>query len=200
MKNSLASLVLVVISFAMASPVFAVDWRFPLGLSYISGMQDISNLFKYNYEADNPGSTVSIVDIPVGISFSPYVQLHSGLAFGGTIGPMMLLSTYSNSGPLFFNLPIGADVRYFVFPWLPISPYIRAGVKYNVTAGDYVDSSLPGVLVGVGAEFLRNRHVGFGIEGDYDSSEIKFEDHATPPYSLTNIKPSKFMVSMFAVF
>lgn len=179
----------------MTSSARAADWRFPVGLSLISGMQDITDLYESNLKAENPYADVQSADsIPMGISFTPYIQTDFGLGLGGMVGPVMMIIGDAS----FFNLPVGVDARYIFIPDASMSPYVRAGFKYNLAGGDYVESSTPGLLAGVGLEFMRTRRVGFGFELAYDTSEIEFEDVAHR--NTTKIKPVALTLSGFAIF
>ena len=84
-------------------------------------------------------------------------------------------------------------VRYTFLRDGNISPYARLGISYPIAGGNMIDGSTPGVLAGVGAEFLRTKKVGFGIEAAYDSSEVKM-------IGGERIKASEFLFSLYVVF
>lgn len=172
----------------LAMPSWA-DWRLPVGFSYVSGIQQIQDLYKENLNAEGYVIAESIKSLPVGLSFSPYWQFESGLAVGGMIGPAMIIGGDAS----FQNLPIGLDLRYLPFPAAATSPYLRTGVKHNLAGGDYVEKSIPGFIAGAGIEFRRNSRIGFGFEALYDSSKIRFEEVASN--SVREIQPARITVT-----
>ena len=180
----------------------AADWRFPVGLTYISGFGDVVDIYKGNLEAE--GYSVSETSyIPVGLSFQPYVQLDNGLGIGAGIGPFsMIISNVAS----FFDVPVNLDLRYVFLHDGKTSPYVRAGVKQHFASGDYVNGSTPGFFGGIGIEFARKKRVGFGMEVAYDSSEIELEkktkDKSTNKVISTteSVQPHGLMASIFITF
>lgn len=111
----------------------------------------------------------------------------------------MIITT--NTDYDFFNLPVNMNVRFTPIPKADVSPYIRGGVSYNLASGDFVEKSKAGLFGAFGIEFLRTKHVGFGLEASYDTSEIELRKYKTSTnYSYENVKPLSFMVSFFMVF
>jgi hypothetical protein len=195
-KCLIFSMLLVVIMLFVSNSVQAVDWRFPVGLTYVSNFQNIADLYEDNLKAE--GLITETVDaIPVALSFNPYVQFNSGLGVGAGVGPLMIITGDTS----FVDLPLKLDLRYSI-PQINVSPYVRGGLSYHAASGDYVESSNPGVFGAIGVEFLRKKVVGFGFELSYDSSEIEFErEFPSGSYStIEKIKPCEFTASLYAVF
>lgn len=192
---SLASIIFLTI-ICCASSVKAVNWRFPVGLSYISGFSDIADLHEENLEAEGY-ITTSVEPVPVALAFNPYVEFDFGLGIGAGVGPLMIIAGDTD----FLNLPLKLDVRYAI-PKIKVSPYIRAGLSHHLASGEYVEGSTPGLFGGIGIEFLRNKMIGFGAEMSFDSAEIEFEKKYAETTATTTekIKPCEFMISIFAVF
>ena len=169
-------------NFCICSSAYAEgEWHFPVGLSYFSGVSDIGDLFEDNIESQSTYNTIIEADvtvIPVGITFRPYYEFDSGVGIGMDFGPIMFL--YSDQEYIddvdFFNLPVIATCRYAFNSDGDVSPYVRAGVSYNISSGDYKEGSDPGLFAAVGIEFMRKKAVNMGIEVAYDSSEIEFID------------------------
>jgi len=182
----------------VSSSVKAADWRFPLGLTYVSGFEDVVGIYEDNMEAE--GYYVYSADYwPVGISFQPYAEFDSGFGIGFGIGPLMIIAGDRE----FSDIPIGVDLRYTFIPTASTTPYIRAGVRSHSASGDYVEEgSTTGFLGGFGVEFFRNRRVNMGLEISYDSSEIELEKKKRYPYTSTreNIQPCGLMLSIFVIF
>ena len=177
----------------------AGEWRHSIGLSYVSNFGDIVDVLEDNKEAEGYVVDTSSY-LPVGIFYRPYCQLDNGLGFGIGVGPIqMVLGDVE-----LLNFPISADIRYKLFPGAKISPYARAGIAYNILSGDYVDSSTPGFLCGVGVEFNQQSAVGWGFELAYDASEIKMEKYTESNWSYRlngteEINPG-VQISVFIIF
>jgi hypothetical protein len=90
-------------------------------------------------------------------------------------------------------------VRYTFLRGGNVSPYARLGVQYPLVIGRYLEQGMPGALGAVGIEFFRQKHVSFGVEVAYDSSEIEVEVDTYPAMS-QEVKPNGFTISVFAVF
>ena len=186
---------LLVILFVSSSAKGA-DWRFPLGLTYVSGFKDVMDIYEDNMEAE--GYDVYKWAWPVAITFHPYAQFDSGFGIGFGIGPLMIIMGDRD----FFDIPIGLDFRYTFIPTANTSPYIRAGGRYHAASGDYVEGTTPGFFGGFGVEFSRDKRVNMGIEISYDSSEIEIEKKERYRYTsrTEDIQPCGLMVSIFVIF
>lgn len=176
------------------------EWRFPVGLTYVSGFSDIADLFKDNlryngYIVDSSGG------VPVGLSFHPYYQWSSGLGMGIGFGPAMMIMVDASNGESDYDLtivPFSADVRYALNIDGSASPYIRGGVTYLYASGDYKKSANAGAFGAAGIEFMRNRKVSVGLEAGYDTSTVELQRLRT--HSTEKIRPIGFFASLFVVF
>lgn len=176
------------------TPATAGEWNFPLGFTFISGFNDITDLHEDNLNSS--GYTTDSVDgLPIGLAFRPYYLTDFGLGFGVDIGPAMMIFGDVD----FFNLPVNVNMRYAFASTTAFSPYIRAGLSYNLASGDYVEDKSAGLIGAVGIEFLRNKRVHFGFEFAYDTSEIEFEDLSSAD-GTDELRPCGFTASIFAVF
>lgn len=183
----------------------AGQWRFPVGLAYVSGAHEMTKTFE-----DNLGALGYLVDDssewPVGVAFQPYYLFDSGIGIGGGFGPFMYVRAESlNTDDSYdlYAMPVNLSLRYVFLPSSNISPYIRTGVSYHIAGGDWVKSKEVGFVGGVGVEFFRKNKVGAGIEIAYDSSTItleKLQGPAPTPSAEKKVKPSEIWVSIFAVF
>jgi outer membrane protein W len=189
-------------SFAQAG-----EWRFPVGLSYVSGFHKVTNVFKDNLRAD--GYTVGdSTEVPVGLTFQPYYMFdfgpYFGLGIGAGFGPFMYLRAESESSGVsydMYNMPVNVSLRYIFLPKKDITPYLRTGLSYNIAGGDFVQGKGVGFVGGIGVDFLRSKKVSFGLEVAYDSSEIKLEKKNTPlPSTTKKVRPSELVVSLYALF
>jgi len=199
MKNCSPLLVLVLLFGAVAveSPA-EVDFRFPVGLTYANGAWDVADRFEENYEEEHPHKEVDVLVWPVGASFHPYAEFDYGFGFGASLGPITL-----GFGDVdYVDVPVGLDVRYAPAYMEDISPTIRAGFRYHLVDGDYVEGSEIGFFGALGVEFMRQERVGIGVEAGYDSSEVEFQRYPgwETDEDTEKIRPSAFVVSVFAVF
>lgn len=198
MKKRTKSFWMIIVLLLMLSNVaFAGQWRFPVGISFVSGFHNVVSVYKDNLRAQ--GYSVSdSYEVPVGLMFQPYYQFDNGLGVGGGFGPFMFLRA-EGSGVSYdlYSMPVNLCVRYVLFPSKNISPYIRAGLSYNIAGGDFIRERNVGFLGGVGVEFFRQNKVGFGLEASFDSSSLKLERVGAGD---KEVRPSEFIVSLFAVF
>jgi hypothetical protein len=205
-----------VLSFTIftVSSARAAEWRFPIGLSFISGLTEISDLRYNNMEALGYATT-EWFDWPLGFTLQPYYEFDNGLGIGTGIGP----GIFALEGEFSFtNIPVGLDLRY-IFSHSSntslyiknTSFYIRAGARYNIASGEFVKSSSPGAFGAIGIEFNRMKSLGLGLELAYDASEIefeKFEKHYLDSegnfwdytVSTVKIRPTGIMLSFLAIF
>ncbi len=189
--------------FCMSGSAEAKGWRFPVGLTVVTGYGDVVDLYENNLEAAGYSAEDSW-HVPVGVAFQPYYEFDSGFRIGTGFGPMSyLLTSGADDDPYFFTFPINANLGFTLFPDSSAAPYIRAGVMYHLAAGDYVDGSSPGVFGAVGIELMRDRKVSLGIEVGFDASEIDFEkydDQDPSEVTIEDIRPYRAMISLFAAF
>lgn len=166
-----------------------IDWRFPVGVTYASGIQDVADAID-----ENPFVTVDWA-VPVGLSLRPYAEFTDiGIGVGASLGPAILgLGDYS-----FYVIPVGFDVRYTFFRKSKVSPYVVAGVRYAFAGGDFVESGDVGFFGGVGVELFRKTEggVALGLEVGYDSSTVGVQVRN----ALRDIEPIGWNVSVHAVF
>jgi hypothetical protein len=170
-----------------------IDWRFPVGLSYASGMTDVVDAMDDNFNLSDDFVW------PVGLSFQPYAEFDFGLGIGASVGPIAMV--FIDDGwetDVSFMVPLGLDVRYTFFRKGNVSPYARAGFKYIVAGGDYLDSGDPGVFGAVGVEFLRKKRINWGLEVGYCAAEVEVAGgyYGGPK----DVKPCEWLISVFAIF
>lgn len=151
-------------------PSSAEEWRLPLALTYTVGHGDVNDIIESNKSIDETADSDSGY-IPASISFQPYLQLDNGLRLGAGIGPVM--ATFGDVS--FYDIPINLNAGYTFNPAANISPYFRAGLVNHILSGDYVKGSNPAFFIGIGAEFLRLRDIGLGVELTYDTSRLRVE-------------------------
>lgn len=181
-------------AFAAPQPrLLAVDWRFPVGITYASGIKEVLDTMDDNHRFDDTFSW------PVGLSFHPYVELDFGLGIGASAGPVSIFvvdTVFDTS--VSYIVPLGLDARYTFLRDTNVSPYARAGFRHNIAGGDYLNRGDPGFLAAVGVEFFRRKAISLGVEFAYDSSTIEVE--AGGFGGRKRVKPSEFMVGIYAVF
>jgi len=167
-----ASVALLAISARADSANGKPQWHFPVHVGYVSGVSDIlDTMTEGGYMDDN-------FEWPVGVSLQPYVMFPNGLGVGLDVGPFVMVGVEFDGDDdwdgdeLNTILPLGLYVRYDFRSEAPSSPYVRAGVRQYLVSGDYIENGDPGVNIGVGFEFMRDRRVSFGVEASYDSAEV----------------------------
>ena len=174
----------------------AAQFRFPFGFTNRSGYEKIVNTYKENLRTEGL-SPISEDSFPVALSFSPYLQFDNGYGIGSGFGPIMLIFGDAD----FIDIPARLELRYTFAPQSNASSYIRAGVSYHITSGDYVKRSNMGVFGAFGVEFLRRKKMGFGLEISYDAAEVEIENRASYEYgSVEKIGPSRYMMTAYWLF
>ena len=199
--ESCIGLVIFLLMIGMSTQAQA-EWRFPVGITGVTGYGDVVDLYEENLEAQGY-TTEESWNVPVGIAFNPYYEFNSGFRIGTGLGPMSYLATSgADDDVYFFNVPINANIGFTLFPKGSVAPYVRAGVMYHLAAGDYVEDVSPGFFAGIGVEFMRNRKVSLGLEVAIDTSEIEFQRYSSTSSSITyeDIKPYDVMISIYAAF
>ena len=150
----------------------AGEWKFGVGVSYVSGIDDVVDIYEDNFEAENPSSSVDSITIPIGPGFVGRYEADSGLIFNVGVGPLLIFA-----GDLSHTeIPFSTTIGYMFSRDGDSSPYIRVGVVAHSVSGDYVESSDPGTLTAIGMEFGRNSGLNWGIELSVDDSTVEFED------------------------
>lgn len=167
------------------------DWRFPVGLTFVSGMREMADFVE-----DEMGADMDLY-IPIGLSFAPYYEFAHGSRVGFDLGPATIITIeegYGNDEDIpYWGVPVALTYGFTFIPRASVSPYARIGFKYHVAGGDWLDKSTPGVFAAAGVEFLRKKAVGVGFEIGYDGAEVEFEDG-------TEFTPGEVLVSLRAIF
>ena len=155
----------------------ARDWHFGAGISYVSGLSDVTDRFKDNYRNEfelDPDD----LEIPIGLSFRALYQAPNGMRADFGVGPTGFVYIECEifcTNRYYLDFPLTASVGYTFANDSSASPYVRLGASYHIAAGDYVDKSKPGILAAAGVEFTRDRFIMWGFEVSIDTSEVDFE-------------------------
>ena len=191
MNRNPISIVLAVL-FLVSGPASA-DWNFAAGGTYLSGMTDLADTLEDNLE--DRGFAVDTLVIPIGASFLAYTETESGLGFGFSLGPAM--AAFGDID--FFNVPLGADVRYS-FRTDGNRPYVRLGGRYHAATGDDIESGGAGPFAAIGYEFRKpGASNGWGLEFAYDGAELEVISTRSVT-GFEDIKSAEFMLSVYALF
>ncbi len=191
MKKVSFCVLLIVIIFSLGQTCLAGgDMKFPIQISYVSGLGDVYDLYVDNLKARGYDINSDFY-IPIALSFHPFYEFDFGLRIGGGVGPIMLVlvqektiygSSSSTDYTTYFDLPLNFHVGYTIIPRSPVSPYVKTGFVYHVNTGDYLKSTTPGLLLAAGVDFLRTKRVSFGFEVAKDFSESVFEQREQDDY------------------
>lgn len=191
MKKLSICIFIIVIIFSLCQLCLAGgDMKFPIQLSYVSGLGDVYDVYVDNLNA-NGYDINSDFYLPIALSFQPFYEFDFGLRIGGGVGPIMLVlvqekTIYGSSSTTdyttYFDLPLNFNVGYTLIPRSPVSPYVKTGFVFHVNTGDYLTSSSPGLLLAAGVDFLRSKRVNFGFEVARDFSESVFEHRIQDDY------------------
>lgn len=160
----------------------AGEIRVPVGISYTSGAEEVQDAVLARLRAEGYVISDDYV-VPIGITVAPYYELDCGFGFGASAGPAAIVfverSGFEDDTTVEYVVPIAGYVRYSLLPEHDASPYVRAGVTYNIAGGDYLSSGDAGGVVAVGIEFWRNKAVALGLEVGYSTSTVTIDPGAT---------------------
>lgn len=172
-------------------------WRFSVGLSYVSGIEDVADHYEENLRL--AGFDVDVdVDFPVGFGLAATYLWKSDIRADITLGPMFNISGDVHH----FELPIGATIGYTFLSGGNVSPYVRGGLVYHYVDGDQYSSTDPGLFAAVGVELFAH----FAVEVATDQSEVEFDaldcTAANVPCALTTQKLNTYdlMASVYYRF
>jgi hypothetical protein len=147
-------------------------WRFGIGPSYVSGIEDVTDLYEYNMELGGYYDEVDVdMLLPVGIAFAADYHWSSGVRLDLGLGPFFLIAGDADH----FEMPISGTVGYSFLPDSGVSPYLRAGFVHHFVDGDYYASADPGLFAAAGVDFGRLNTVKFTFEVAMDQSEVEFD-------------------------
>jgi hypothetical protein len=153
----------VLIGLGLCAQAHAVEWR--LGLAYVSGLKDVTDLYEDDLRAQGRDANVDL-KFPLGLSASFVYDWLSGVRADVSLGPAFAIQGDVDH----FELPLGATVGYNFARNSDVSPYVRAGLMYHFASGDLYSKSKVGPIVAAGLDFTH-----FTIEVALDRSEVEFD-------------------------
>jgi hypothetical protein len=173
------------------------------GITYSSGVSNVVDQIQENHGFDRSS------EWPVGLRLSVYAKQSNGFAFGAGIGPWTVIRIedrdyrrrhhrYDDDDEWNYIVPVCADVRYFFTTSGAFEPFVRAGIVYPITSGDYIGSSTPGPLVAVGAQVWDSRYVAIGFEVGYDGSQVEVK--GGPLHRTEKVDSGELNLSVLARF
>lgn len=172
---NLCKAILIGSALLLISPVKAGEWDYGVGVSYVSGISDVADVYEDNLNT-GPFTSVDVILIPIGPGFVSRYQADSGITVNLGVGPVFLIAGDASHTEVSFSATVG----YSFNKDGDTSPYIRVGAVAHSVNGDYVVSSDPGLLAATGVEFGRNQGLNWGIELSVDDSTVVLEDLTGP--------------------
>ena len=174
--------------------VMAAEWHNSFGIGVIDVNDDLEDIHRSNLQAENLDDTDFETALNWGYFYQPYYLYDNGFAWGlGIATPTGIIAE-----EIFFNIPLHVDVRYFISAGSDFTAYLRAGVRYNVAIGEYVEGSEPGAIAGIGLLFHWNQQTKIGIEYVDDNSEVEIRDIANNRTESINLNQS--IISLIIAF
>ncbi len=177
------------------------EYHVELGFTYASGIENVLNQLEKNFGFERNNST------SIGLKLTGYAKLENGIGFGVGVGPCSYIEVrdqnhyyhhYDDNVKSSYVIPVFADIRYY-FPKAGfLAPYIRAGVAYPISGGDYIGMGDPAPLIAIGANVWEHRIVAIGIEAGYDASKVKVKSGYL--HQAEKVRPTEFTLSVFAAF
>ena len=180
--------------FLSAHSVSAAEWHNSFGIGFINVNDDLEDIHRSNIQAEGLDDSEFESALSWGYFYQPYYLYDNGFALGlGIATPTGIVAE-----EFFFNIPLHADARFFIGLQSSVSGYVRAGIRYNMAFGEYVEGTDPGVIFGIGLLFDWNENTKVGIEFTDDSSEIEYRDVANNRNESINLNQS--IISVVATF
>jgi len=140
-----------------------LQWR--LGVSYASGLHDVTNFYEDNFR--KAGFDVNVdLKFPLGIAGGATYDWASGLRADADLGPVFVIGGDVKHS----EMPLVLTVGYSFLRDSDLSPYVRVGAAYHFVDGDLYSSSKVGPFAAVGVDFTH-----FTIEIALDRSEVEFD-------------------------
>jgi len=160
-------LVLIVVVLLTASmPSYAGGWYNQIGLSYASGISEVSDIYEKNLESGPFVDKVDVTLVPIGGSYAGYYQYESGLRTGLGLGPLFLILGDASHT----EAPINANVGWTFSPETKISPFFSVGISKHIVSGDYVEGDSVGLFFEAGFTYKK-----YGVKLILDKSEVELE-------------------------
>lgn len=189
----IAPLALALVTALATLPAAAQDsiegFRGHIGLTAASGLADLRN----KIEANNPQYDIKQLSV-LGLEFSGYYLLSSGIAFGGAIGPAA-----AASGDVDYSIvPLSLGARWQFVRTDTSAAYVGLAAEKYFVNGDLVDDGSAGAALTFGMEFSRPRGLGWGFEAGAHTASVKVK--ATANGGEKTAKPGKFRVGVFFLF
>jgi hypothetical protein len=185
----------------ISSPAYNnTEYHFEAGLTYASGIENVSDQMKTNFGLERDYL------MPVGIKLSAYAQTANGFGYGGGVGPCEFFTVKDRNHHYYHNddtntsyiIPVFADLRYYFPKNGYLAPYVRAGVAYPFSGGDYIGAGTPGPVVAIGAHVWEHRIVAIGVEAGYDASKVEVKSGYL--HQAEKVRSTEFTLSVFATF
>ena len=171
------------------APAHADEWRLGGHVSFMSGVEDISDLYESNFNNTTLLARAETEFMsPIGLAFQGTYNWDSGLRLDLGVGPFFYMTVVSENidetydvDYKHYEVPISATVGFTFMPSKATSPYVRAGLIYHLANGTYVEGSNAGLLGAAGLEFNRDGRAVFSIEVAVDQSEVELQRFQAPP-------------------
>ena len=141
----------------------ALEWR--LGLSYASGVGDVTDLYEDNLQNQGFDADVDL-KFPIGVSLGATYDWESGVRADLGLGPAFFLEGDVD----YFELPVTATVGYNFAKGSDFAPFVRGGLAYHIGSGDFYESASPGLFAAAGVDFTR-----LTVEVAADMAKVEFE-------------------------
>jgi hypothetical protein len=164
-------------------------FRGHIGLTAASGYSDLRD----KIEANNPGLDIQQLTV-VGLEFSGYYLLNSGLAFGAAIGPAAMAT-----GDYDYRIvPVSVGMRWQFTRSDTAAMYLGAAAEKYFVGGDLIDDGSAGAALTFGMEFSQPRGLGWGFELGGHTASVKVK--RTPFGGEKTAKPGQFRIGAFFLF
>ena len=148
----------------------AGQWRTEMGYRFLNNTDELKDICEHISE--NAGKGGDVHNASINLNIQPYRQFDNGFQIGAGIGPFVLIA----GDTWHLLVPMNVTLGWAFFTRSPVSPYVKAGISYHFSDGEYEAGSTPGVYTGIGIRLFNMKALKLGVEIAYDSARIELYD------------------------
>jgi len=148
----------------------AGQWRTEVGYRFLNNSYELKDICEHISENEGEGGDVH--NASINLDIQPYRQFDNGFQIGAGIGPFIIVA----DDTWHLLVPMNATLGWAFFNLSPVSPYVKGGISYHFSDGEYEAGSTPGVYTGIGLRLYNMKSLKLGMEIAYDSARIELYD------------------------
>lgn len=148
----------------------AGTWRTEAGYRFLNNVDELKDTCERISENEGKGGDVHKVSINVQVQ--PYHQFDNGFQIGAGFGPFVIVA----DDTWHLLIPANATLGWSFLRRAMVSPYVKTGISYHYSEGDYQERSIPGAYAGIGIRFFNRNALKLGLEIAHDGARTELYD------------------------